>query len=373
MKNKKIAIITPGFYEQAIGGAEYQSYLFAKIAKDNGLDVHYIYITYGVNKLPNDLGLQIHAVDSPKYRKYLRYFGKTAITCIPKTWRILKKINPDVIYCRSGVVQAGLAAYYGKKFKKKSIWHAASVKDIEKKNYLSYVFKPLTFLDRMLVEYGIKNSSLVLCQAVYQKELLLKNFGRNSVIQPNIIPVLNKTIVKDKIFTVVWIANIKVLKQPELFIKLAKKFSTYKNIQFIMIGKPSKGKYQDYLNNKIRDTSNLHFLRFQTMDQVNRLLSKSHLLVNTSLYEGFSNTFLQAWMKEVPVCSLNVDPDGLLKEKGLGFFSKTIDSMVKDILLLYKNPFLLKSMGVKAKEYVYKNHSLDKNTYKIIDLLTSNE
>ena len=33
-------------------------------------------------------------------------------------------------------------------------------------------------------------------------------------------------------------------------------------------------------------------------------------LVNTSDYEGFSNTFIQAWMRRVPIASLHVDPDG---------------------------------------------------------------
>ena len=49
--------------------------------------------------------------------------------------------------------------------------------------------------------------------------------------------------------------------------------------------------------------------------EVNALLEHTDLLVNTSDYEGFSNTFIQAWMRRVPVVSLRVDPDRLLSPR----------------------------------------------------------
>ena len=55
-----------------------------------------------------------------------------------------------------------------------------------------------------------------------------------------------------------------------------------------------------------------------THEDVNKLLERSHLLVNTSKWEGFSNTFIQAWMRSVPVMTLGVNPDGLLDNSYLG-------------------------------------------------------
>ena len=39
------------------------------------------------------------------------------------------------------------------------------------------------------------------------------------------------------------------------------------------------------------------------------LCNKTKLLINVSVSEGISNTFIQAWMRGVPVVSLNSNPD----------------------------------------------------------------
>ena len=78
---------------------------------------------------------------------------------------------------------------------------------------------------------------------------------------------------------------------------------------------------------QIKVDSNLQYLGEVSQDEVNRRLREGHILVNTSRYEGFSNTFVQAWMRRVPVVSLTVDPDNILVRENIGFCSGTFKNL----------------------------------------------
>ena len=54
------------------------------------------------------------------------------------------------------------------------------------------------------------------------------------------------------------------------------------------------------------------------LQDVDALFRFSDVLVNTSVVEGFPNTFLQAGMHGIPIVSMAVDPDGMLTSHGCG-------------------------------------------------------
>jgi glycosyltransferase involved in cell wall biosynthesis len=181
-------------------------------------------------------------------------------------------------------------------------------------------------------------------------------------------PIPKNTIKKTLPTKIVWISNLKPLKQPELFIDLAEHFQSNRNAQFIMIGRPASGSWQKKLLEKINRLPNLEYIGELSINQVNTILSESHILVNTSEYEGFANTYIQAWMREVPVVALNSDPDDIIKTIEIGFHSKTFRRMVKDVKCLIENKHLRAEMGKRSKKFAINDFSIS-NIDSFIDLI----
>jgi glycosyltransferase involved in cell wall biosynthesis len=252
------------------------------------------------------------------------------------------------------------------------VLHIASQRNVEKPKYPLRIKAIFGFLDRTIRKYVIRNASQIICQAEYQNILMQSNYGRKcDLILPNIHPMPNNTIKKTLPTKIVWVANFKQLKQPELFIQLAEKFLYSHQTKFIMIGKPSSGAWQEQLFKKMNRLSNLEYRGELSIDEVNELLRGSHILVNTSRYEGFSNAYIQAWMRKVPVVTLNCDPDDLIKTKKMGFHSKTFQQMVQDVRNLVENKQLREEMGEKSQKFAFKTFSIA-NINEFINLIEQN-
>ncbi len=173
---------------------------------------------------------------------------------------------------------------------------------------------------------------------------------------------------------VLWIANIKPFKQAELFVDLAYHFREDDSLSFIMIGRPAAGgyrarNYQAGLEKQMQRLSNLEYKGELPIDEVDDLLGESHIFVNTSLYEGGPPiTFIQAWMREVPTVSLNVDPDDMIKKNQLGFHSGSFEQMVKDVRFLTENKKVREEMGRNARKYALREYDIKKIVPKYVEL-----
>ena len=364
---RRIAVVMPTIFEQVTGGSEYQCYLLADRAKTEGMEVHYIFVDNG-RPCDNRLDLALHPLKSIRLRKTLGaywslYFGTVH--------RLLKGIRPDVVYVRGGWSFAGMTAWYAKRRECKSIWHVAHVEDVTPPPFLSLLRRPFDLIERKAIEYAIRHSTHVVSQAQFQDDLLRRHYGRASEVILQFQPQPKEVLHKNDPFTVVWVANIKAWKQPEMFIRLARELGTCENVRFLMIGRPAGVKYQEELEAQIRALSNLEYLGEQPIERVNAILAESHVFVNTSTHEGFANTFVQAWMREVPVVSMLLDPDNILKKRKVGYFSGSFEQMARDVRRLIENPALRDEMGRRAREYAMENHSLEKNMGRLLELIRS--
>ena len=360
---KKICFFIPVHSSARMGGAEYQARLVLDaLCNKDGYSIYYLCRRTAPDFIAQ--GYQIQKVgNNRETKKFERFFDAF------RFYTALKNIRPQIIYQNVGCLYTGVGAYYAKKYGSKFIWHIASDDDVKPQWKKNLKRKLMTIPDRILLNYGIRNADIIAGQTQYQNSILKKRFKRKcDTYIPVGHPFPNEEIEKPGRVSVLWIANLKPLKQPEVFVRLAKALGNDCNASFVMIGRHGWGKWFAQLTEEIENMPNIEYVGELTQDQVNRYLDKSHILVNTSRYEGFSNTFVQAWLRRVPVVSLNVDPDNILVRKSIGFHSGTFTGLCRDVRVLVENKTLREEMGDRARCFARANHSAEIMVEKVIGL-----
>lgn len=364
---KKICFLV-GYYPINRGGSEYQAYLLAQKLR-KWFEIFYISVGQSKEEKIIDNGITIYTLQSPKI-----FYVKNAYFLLKsKIFKILKYENPDFVYQRVAYSVTGIAAQYCKGHRCKLIWHIANKPDVEVQRVHFSKRILIDYIEKKYLEYGIKNADYIIGQEEYHSQMISKNYGRKcTAIINKFLPVEKKEIVKKLPIKIIWIANVKPAKQPELFIKLASRFMSNKNLSFIMVGRPAGGDYHRYLIKQIQKVKNLRYLGELPIDEVNDILCDSHVFVNTSLYEGGPpNTFIQAWMRETPTVSLNTDPDNIIKKNKLGFHSGSFEQMVKDVRFLIQHPRIREKMGRRARKYAISEYDINKIIPKYSKLFIS--
>jgi len=339
-----------------MGGAELQAHYISREFKERGHEVHFAFDSNKNLQIEDD-GIIYHFLhDYGNSFCWLNYFS---------IGNLLNEIDPDIIYHRCRFAYTGIVANYAKKKSIKMVYHIALDNDCWKnkvpinKNYIPNLIKEYGG------RYGIKNAYAIIAQSRQQQKWLKKNFNRNSILMPKLFPIPPQPFKKSIPPIVSWIANIKPVKQPEIFIKLAEKCQNL-NAQFVYVGRLMKGERQKILIENTRKLSNLEYLGEIPFKKTNELLSESSIFVNTSLYESYPNTYIQAWLRETPVVALHHDPDNLLEKRKIGFQSSNFEQLVKDVRYLIENGNARREMGKRARKYAIETHNIEKIGKKYI-------
>lgn len=361
----KICILVPTHWEALMGGSQYQAKILTERLVDAGsFDVHYVARRIDPHYSPE--GYTLH------WLKGRRKLAGTLIQDTLRLWQMLRRIEPDVIYQRVGCAYTGVAARYAKIYGKRLVWHVASDRNLIHEKFNWDWKGPLQHLERRFLAYGIRNASAVVVQTVDQERLLKRNYNRTATaIIPNFHPKPKEELSRfDAPIRVCWVANMKVLKRPEIFARLAEDCQHLSNVEFIMIGSPSPAMqgWKDLMA-RVERLENLRYLGRQSQEEVNQTMAESHILVNTSDYEGFSNTFIQAWLRQVPVLSLSVNPDSVFDSHEIGLSADgDYQRLRSELVALVNDPERIRRMGLAAKEYAESNHG-ECNVSTLISLL----
>lgn len=298
--------------KEHIGGAEVQQATLGLELRNRGISVSYVVEDDGVVEARTSDGFDIW----PSYKpsdgiKGLRFFYPR----VPAIWRAMRKAKADVYIVRGAGYLVGLAALFAMLNRCELVYWGAS-----DSNFNLVRLKELKIRDLLLYRFGLQRASAIVVQTVAQKRMLMDELGLDGTVIPNIVPKIRCAHVTPRDTEdrneILWIANFHRLKQPPHFLEVARSYPLEK---FVMIGGGVSNQLETFEDSKTEASRlpNVSFLGYKSFSDTERHLDGAKLLINTSIYEGFSNTFLQAWSRGIPVVSY-VDPDGLISEHGLG-------------------------------------------------------
>lgn len=345
--------------DNILGGSEIQCDLIANNLKNFGHE-----ITYGA----------INSVDKHE-REYNVYPIKKL--SIKSFIHILNEIKPDVVYWRYNKKFFLISSFICRLKKCKFVFSISHVNDVTKwvnnskiydenliKKIKKYFYNKFKMMIGRINYYGYYFTDGV----VSLKEDLLSYIPKN-ISKENKIHIYNSMNLKirnefkwNKPY-IVWVANIKKSKNPEMYIELARKFED-KDLDFIMIGKIQDKAY-DYILDINSLPKNVHYLGLKTVSEVDEILDKSLFMVHTCNPEGFGNNFIQSWLSGKPTISLYFDPDNIIQDNNIGYVSGTLEQMQSDVRKLIENNELRSEMGNKAKHIAQELFNPYKNAKKL--------
>ncbi len=364
----KVCIVLENHFGAAVGGAEYQAHLLAEeLSRRPDVSVTYLTRRPPDSESARKFPYPIRAVGSTDGVRRMAVFYDA-----PHLWRTLWELRPDVIYQRMRQSYTAVCSHYGRRAKIPIFFHVASDNDLSYRRFpgRSWASLPFDAAEIASGNWGIRRASHVIVQTARQQELLRVRFGKEAcAVVPNFQPLPQSLPAKPEgRVTVLWISNIQAVKRPEMFLKLASAFTGRPDLQFMMIGHPSKRRSSRPLMQAIHEHTNVSYLGGLPIAEVNRHLESADIFVNTSSFEGFPNTFIQAWARGAVVASVEVDIDGGMDTLGVGYCTHGFENLCTVIDRLAKSRTERQTVAQRAFEHVHRRHSLG-NAALLADLM----
>jgi len=275
-----------------VGGAEVQQSMIAPALAERGWRVSMISLDYGQPEGTVARGVTVHRTHKPDAGLPVVRFVHPRLTSL---WRAMKRANADVYYQRTADIQTAYVAQFCRVHGRRSVYAGAS--DVD--------FMPgeedIKFArDRAMFRWGVRNVDAVIVQNAVQLEALRENFGRQGFLIPSCyVPPAGAR--ADRAGYVLWAATVRPSKRPELLLEIARRLPS---VRFVMIGGPDPGRREaEYMRSVVEMAAavpNIEVRGFVPFVEAERAFDGARVVINTSLYEGFPNTFLQAWSRGVP-------------------------------------------------------------------------
>ncbi|HEY2628606.1 MAG TPA: glycosyltransferase family 4 protein [Usitatibacter sp.] len=277
---------------KVVGGAEVQQSLIAPALARRGYRVSMVSLDYGQPDRSEVAGVTIHNMHRPDEGIPGLRFLHPRLTSL---WRVLKQVDADVYYQRTAAAYTGFLAHFCRRHGRKSIYAGAS--DVD---FLPGQEDIRFARDKRIFEWGVRRVDRVITQNTVQKSQLFEHYGLEGPVIPSCY-MAPQGARADRGGYVLWTASVRASKRAELALEIARQLPGYR---FVIVGGPDRDRkslqYYASLSNEAKALPNVEMKGFVPFAEAERLFDGARVVLNTSLYEGFPNTFLQAWARAIP-------------------------------------------------------------------------
>jgi len=330
----------------APGGAERQLYLLSQELRSE-FDVHFIVGDYGQPRTEIRDGVTLHRSYRPDSTSSLPgqvwKFGKLAAA--------MHRADADTYVLRGDPKKAVFTSIVARGLQANWIFNVANDANVD-----DLTEARVSALERAY-RWALRHSDAIIAQTTHQQRRLLERFGMTSTVVPNGYRGGCNPVTPEERDYFLWIGRIDgQQKRPMTYLNIAERVP---EAQFRMIGTPDNNEdLYSRVEHRATEIDNVDFLGRVPPTEVEQHYRKAIALINTSAFEGFPNTFLEAWRCGVPVISLHVDPNRYLpRGQSDGFAEGDIEALVEEVRTFARQPDLVEEVG-KSSRRQFSEHFL---------------
>jgi glycosyltransferase involved in cell wall biosynthesis len=342
------------------GGAERQVFLFARYLASQGLRVTILDPCAEGSAAHEDLGIDLVKPAEQAWRPR----GVPSIaTRAPAIAHALDRLAPDACYMRGFWAEASAFVLWSRRARRPFVMSAASGLALDFGKGHAVQTSGMPWRDRLLqgrvqttlARSNLRHATMLLAQHRGQVEPL-RRLNPHVAIVPNIFlpdgpPPEPASAAAPG--TCAWVGSISPKKGVADLIELARQAP---EMRFLVAGAVPHPAYEA-LAAALAEVPNITYLGSLPAADVIALLARSAVLVNTSLAEGFPNTFLEAWWAGRPVASLRVDPGGVVRRSGAGFCADgSVAALAAYLRTTRDDPGSAAAAGKAGRRYVREHH-----------------
>ena len=338
------------------GGAEVQQCLLARALVRRGYRVSMICADHGQPETVHIDGITV--VRCPRSGEGLLPGLRFFHPWLSGLWMALSRVDADVYYQRTASVLTGIVAAFARMKRRRFVFAAACDLDLAKNETWRLFQRRAGWRDRHVFQVGVRLADTVVVQHPGQAADCEHWYGRPALKVPSCYEApAGRCAAEDGV--VLWVSTIRPIKQPALFVELARRLPAHR---FRMIGgpgpEPGARELYESVKREASTLPNLEFVGFVPHAEIEPYFDAARVLVNTSEREGFPNTFLQAWSRGIPTVGF-CDTGSVAAGRVVGCVEASLDDMSARLQVLMTDDVEWFEAGRHARKYVEQAHSVD--------------